>query len=199
MTRISVTLSIVHLHLIWYCKTLVQKVSEKRLNDNECGAYDHHAHGRKDTEHQRRYQLDGGFRGPLLGDLAALCSQGIGEYAQRLSNGSSETISLDQHGDERPCALESRASCKRLPGRDSLNSSALFEVNEQEFFAQCAMAHFEFLAYANNGLIHTQAGFEADRHQVETVGKAKLQLMPPPIYGMGKPEVGHEESHDESD
>jgi len=40
----------------------------------------------------------------------------------------------------------------------------LLEIDLQEFFTEIASGEFQFVAYANDGLIQTKTGLETNRH-----------------------------------
>ena len=107
MTRIRVVLSMVHLVLVLCRKNLVQKMREKTSDQNERWPDHHDAHGREDAKYQWRYQFDGGFGGSLFRKLTALRPQSVRKSSQRLSDGCTKAIGLNQHCDERSSALES--------------------------------------------------------------------------------------------
>src|SRR5712672_3834645 len=108
ITRISVTLSIVHLGLIRLPNLLLQEMCKKIRHCDQCRSHDDYAHGRKNKETQRRHKFDGRLSGHLFGLLSALDSQRVGERSQRLGDRCSETVGLNEHSDERPCALKVR-------------------------------------------------------------------------------------------
>src|SRR6186997_1208460 len=70
----------------------------------------------KETEHQRKDELDANLCRPLLGILSPLGSRDFRVRAQCLRNAGTEPVGLHEHRDQRPYLVDFRPRRKILEG-----------------------------------------------------------------------------------
>src|SRR5262249_11947775 len=121
-----------------------------------------HAHTRKNEKHQGRYQLDCRLGRRFLRLLTALRTKGVRKIAQRFRDGSSKSIGLDEHCHKRTSAFEIGSLREGLQCGVAMHDGALLKVNQQQFFAEFAMADTQLLANSHNALVESESRFQAD-------------------------------------
>src|SRR3569832_214561 len=102
--------------------------------------------------------------------LPALGAYLLGEAREGLGDRRAEAVGLRKHGDKLAELFDLGAVGKVLPRLQTGSTGALLAIHLHELGVDVRVADCQFLADAQRGLVHAEAGINADDHQVQSIG-----------------------------
>jgi hypothetical protein len=127
---------------------------------------------RQNKKHEGGNHFDRSFGGLLFGALPALSAEGIGVYAQSLSDAGAETIGLDECTHKRANVIDTGALDEVAEGLGARLAGAHLEVDEMKFIAEIGVGVVQILADPHQSLVERESGLHANDGEVEGIGKS---------------------------
>ena len=110
---------------------------DQHLGHSDHGGTDQHdEHTGENEEDQRNHDLDGGFGGAFLGQLAAAQPHGVGLDAQGRRNARAEFLGLDDHGGQGSNIVDTGARTEVFEHIPAGAPELELKVGDGEFLAE---------------------------------------------------------------